>query len=154
MSIQLNEENGEKQDSERSQHGKRAVWYVVFAIAAFLTGFVPMWQESERLAKDLDQTKTELRLERIQFTLADGALDARHGDYEISRQKMSQFFTLVREELDLGKTSVLSLTQQEQLQQLSTKRDELITLLARSDAASGERLAEFYLLCRKVFQKS
>jgi hypothetical protein len=67
------------------------------------------------------------------------------------RQASSEFFTSLREQVDLeSKRSDLTAEQREGLRPLLNQRDDLITLLARSDPTSADRLAEIYLSFRKA----
>lgn len=130
---------------------KRPSWLPpVVLLGVFLVGFVPMWIKSSRLNAQLFRADQQARVQQIQLTLADAALDARRGDYEPARQRMTSFFTLVHAELDRGIGSALPAGASEGLTPLLTQRDDLITLLARGDAASAERLANAYTDFRKV----
>ena len=86
----------------------------------------------------------------MQNNLASAAIDARRGDYEPARQAASQFFTSLRAEMDKGDTSNYTQAQRQGMQPLFAGRDELITLLARSDPASADRLADLFVAYRKI----
>jgi len=121
---------------------RRSPWLpVAVLLAAFLTGFTPMWIKSIRLNAELNRAQIALRLESLQLTLANAALDARRGNYEPARQGMASFFNLMSAELDLITGSALPASARAELQPLLAQRDDLITLLARGDPASAERLA-------------
>jgi hypothetical protein len=138
------------QASMTSLAKKLRAWLPVFVLCGtFLIGFVPMWLKSSRLNKELFLAQREARLEQIQITFADAALDARRGDYEPARQGMTSFFSLITAELDRGIGSALPTTASEGVKKLLTQRDDLITLLARGDPASAERLANAYAEFRK-----
>jgi hypothetical protein len=130
---------------------KRPSWLPgVVLLAVFLTGLVPMWLKSSRLAGELFRAQRQLRVEQIQITLANAALDARQGQYEPARQDLMSFFSLVTAELDRGIGSALPAGAPSELQPLLAQRDELITLLARGDPASAERLANAYATFRNT----
>jgi hypothetical protein len=126
---------------------------VIVLLAAFCAGFVPMWLRSSRLTGELHRTQQELRRTQLQITLACAALDARRGDYEAARQGAANFFSLVTAELDRGIGSALPLNARTGLQPLLAERDDLITLLARGDPASAERLGNAYAEFRKTLGK-
>lgn len=133
---------------------KLAAWLPVLALCAtFLVGFVPMWLKSSRLNAELFRAERQARVQQIQITFADAALDARRGDYEPARQRMASFFTLVNVELDRGIGSALPSSTSVGLKPLLAQRDDLITLLARGDPASAERLATAYADFRKTIGK-
>lgn len=133
---------------ERSIRARRNAIYASIVVAAFLLGLVPMWLTASERGKDLDKAQADLRVSRLQNLLANAAVDARRGEYEPARQSVSEFYTRLREEIELGTTSAFSEAQREPLRSLLDNRDDSVTLLARSDAASGERLAEAYIVFR------
>lgn len=141
-------------DQEKPQtvaRRKRSGWLPVIVLAGvFLVGFVPMWLKSNRLGGELFQAQSQARVEQIQITFANAALDARRGEYEPARQAMTSFFALVTAELDRGIGSALPSGSAEGLKPLLAQRDDLITLLARGDPASAERLANAYADFRKT----
>lgn len=134
-----------------SKARKLTAWLPVFVLfGTFLVGFVPMWLKSDRLNNELFRALREARIEQIQITFANAALDARRGDYEPARQGMTSFFNLVTTELDRGIASALPAGAAGDLKLLLGQREELITLLARSDPASAERLANAYASFRQM----
>jgi hypothetical protein len=66
----------------------------------------------------------------------------------LARQAASDFFTFLRAEIDRGDDTALSPAQREEVQLLFIQRDEIITLLARSDPAAVDRLSDLYGLYR------
>jgi DNA anti-recombination protein RmuC len=128
---------------------RRAGIYTVLALALFLIGYIPMWLTARSRATELNQTQGELRLARMQNGLASAAIDARRAEYESARQAASRFFTESRAEIERGEGSALTQTQRDQLNSLLAPRDEIITLLARGDPVSADRLAEMYVSYRK-----
>jgi hypothetical protein len=121
-------------------------------LGAFLIGFIPMWLKAREAASTNIGLEQKLQITRIQNTLASGVIDARRGDYERARQATSQFFASLDAESDLGNKSALSPTQREGLHPLFTGRDELITLLARGDPASADRLSDLYVAYRELMK--
>lgn len=134
-----------------SKARKLTTWLRVIALlGTFLIGFVPMRLKSSRLNDELFRAQSHARVEPMQLTFANAALDARHGDYEPARRGMTSCFNLVTAELDRGIGSGLPPSASEGLKPLLTQRDDLITLLARGDPASAERLATAYADLRKT----
>ena len=128
---------------------QRVTIYAALLLAAFLLGFIPMWWKSRECSSGLSEVEHQLSLARLQNALASAVIDARRGDYEPARQAASNFFTSLRAETDRGDASALSPAQREGVLPLFTRRDEIITLLARSDPVSAERLSDLYELYRK-----
>jgi hypothetical protein len=86
----------------------------------------------------------------MQNALGAAAIDARRGDFETARLAASDFFTLLRAETSKGVCSALSRAQIAGLQPLRAQHDEIITLLARGDAASADVLSDMYVSYRKL----
>ncbi len=119
-------------------------------LIVFLIGFVPMWVKARGCAGELATAQRELSLARLQNSLASATIDARRGEYEPARQAASNFFTSLRVEADKATDSALTDPQKQNIQPLFAARDEVITLLARSDPASADRLSDLYASYRKV----
>ena len=124
--------------------------YAALVLIIFLLGFVPMWLKARGCAGSLAEAEHQLTLLRMQSNLASAVIDARRGDYEPARQAASQFFTALQEEAAKGDSSNFTPQQRGGVQPLATRRDEVITLLARGDPASADRLSELYASYRKI----
>ena len=129
---------------------RRFVIYAGVLLVVFLLGFVPMWLQSRATAAKLADAERQLTLVGMQGDLASAAIDARRGDYEPARQAVSKFFTSLRAEIDKGDASYFTQAQRAGVQPLFAGRDEIITLLARSDPASADRLSDLYVAYRKA----
>ena len=129
---------------------QRILIYAGVLLVVFLLGFVPMWLRSRAAGNRLAETERHLFLAGIQNDIASAAIDARRAEYEPARQKVSQFFTTLQAETARGDSSSYTPAQREQLQQLFAGRDELVTLVARSDPASADRLADLFVAYRKI----
>jgi hypothetical protein len=132
---------------------RRFVIYVALLIVAFLIGFVPMWIKFRDSSSRLSTATHELNLARAQGALTSAVLDAQRGDYEPAREAASSFFTFLRAETDIGTGSTLSPTQMEAAQLLLTRRDEIITLLARNDPTSAAQLSDLYVSYRQIMNQ-
>jgi len=135
---------------ERKRAGRpmrtRIIIYAVVLLAVFLLGLIPMWFAARGRAAELDAARHDLRLCQLEKSLLSAAIESRRGEYESARSAASNFFTSLREQVDLvGESSDLTPAQQESLRVLLNQRDDLITLLARSDPASADRLAQMYV---------
>jgi hypothetical protein len=132
----------------------RLKWIAIFAgivIVAFLIGLVPMWLKARSAANERDAARRELRLTKLQSTLASATLYARRGEYEVARQATSDFFTTLHNQVhSTGGDSDLTSQQRESLRPLLNDRDNLITLLARGDPASADRLSDLYASYQKT----
>ena len=119
-------------------------------LAVFLLGFIPMWLKARGCASRLAEAEHQLVLLKMQDGLASATIEARRGEYEPARQAASQFFTTLRAEVDKQSGSNLTQAQIDGAQTLLTGRDEIITLLARSDPASADRLSDLYVAYVKL----
>lgn len=124
---------------------KRFGIYLAVIVGVFLIGFVPMWMIAKGRESERDTALRDLRLSRIQNSLATAAIDARRGEYEPARVAARDFYTNLRAELDRESESALTSQQRATVQPLFTDRDEVITLLARSDPSAADRLTSLYV---------
>jgi hypothetical protein len=129
---------------------RRFIIYAGVLLAVFLLGLIPMWLKARECARGLAESEHQLLLVRMQSNLASATVDARRGDYEPARQAASQFFTSLNGEIDKGDTSAFTQAQRQSLQPLFAGRDDIITLLARNDPASADRLSDLYVSYRKI----
>lgn len=130
---------------------RRMIMYAGVLLAVFLVGLVPMWFMARERGAQRNVAERNLRLCRLENDLASAAADARRGEYERARLAASSFFTSLLEQVDqLGRASDLTPTQRESLRPLLTQRDDVITLLARSDPAAADRLSELYMAFNKA----
>ena len=129
---------------------KRIGLYLGLALFIFLLGLVPMWLKAREAASQRDAARRELRLSRMNGTLASAVIDARRGEYEPARQTASDFFTTLRAQIDAGEDSALTAPQREAAAPLLARRDDVITLLARGDPAAAEQLSDIYVSYRKA----
>jgi hypothetical protein len=143
-------EDGQPEPIKSTPLIRRFGIYTAVLLVVFLLGFIPMWLKARQCTSGLAEAERQLSLAQLQNNLASAVIDARRGDYEPARQAASQFFTSLRAEADRGNASVLKPQQREGVQPLFTRRDEIITLLARSDPASADRLSDLYASYRKI----
>ena len=132
---------------------RRVANYAVLLLVVFLVGFIPMALKFQESSSHLAAAEHRLTLAQPQNFLASAVIDARRGDYEPARQSASSFFSSIRAETNGANVSALSPAQREGVQPLSLGQDEIITLLARNDPASADRLSDLYVSYRKVMNK-
>lgn len=140
----------EKSETSWQVSWKRIGLYAGVLAAVFLLGFVPMWLKARDNASQRDAAQRELRLSQMQNDLAAAAIDARRGDYEPARQTASDFFTALRSQVDADSEPALTANQRDGVRPLLQQRDDIITLLARSDPAAADRLSDLYVAYRKA----
>lgn len=136
--------------TRRNNRVRRLLLYAALLLVVFLAGLVPMWLKSRTQARERDEAQASLRISNLQNSLANAAIDARRGEYEPARQAASDFFTKLQVEIESGRDSVLNEAQRNVLRPIFATRDETITLLARSDPASADRLVDLYTKYRQA----
>ena len=129
---------------------RRLILYAVVLLAVFLAGLIPMWWTSRTHARERDAAQASLKISNLQNTLANAAIDARRGEYEPARRAASDFFTNLGAEVARGRDSVFNEEQRNALRSMFDTRDDTITLLARSDPASADRLVDLYTKYRQA----
>jgi hypothetical protein len=129
---------------------RRGIFYAAVLFVVFLLGLVPMWMTARSRARERDAAQASLRISTLQNAVANAAIDARRGEYEPARQAASEFFTNLQTEIERGRDSVFNETQRNSLRSVFDNRDDTITLLARSDPASADRLVDVYIKCRQA----
>jgi hypothetical protein len=129
---------------------RRVALYATIATGFFLLGFVPMWFKVSSAVEQRDAAQRGVRLAQLHNTLAAAMIDVQRGQYEPARQLTSDFYTDLRRHVDDESGSLFTPSQREGLRSLLTQRDELITLLARSDPAATDRLFAVYSSYRKL----
>ena len=126
---------------------KRVALYATISVGFFLLGFVPIWFKATQAIEQRDAAQRGVRLAQLQNTLAAAVIDVQRGQYEPARQLTSDFYTNLRRQIDAEKFTP---SEREVLTSLLAERDELITLLARSDPSVTSRLLNVYSTYNKV----
>jgi len=136
---------------DRANPLRRFGVYALILVVVFLLGLVPMWLSSRTVAKERDAAQRDLRLSKMENDLSSAVINSRRGEYELARQASSRVFTALGAQCGSSATkSDLPGSQCEALRPVLAQRDELITLLARSDPASADRLTDLYVLYQKA----
>ena len=113
---------------------------VLAALVVFLLGFLPQWSRAKSRGEELERTRTELRLARLEGRLGAALTESLRSNYEKSRQLMADFFT----ELQTSMGEVENARQHDALHAILGQRDEIITLLSRAQPESTQRLMLLY----------
>ena len=129
---------------------RRILIVLILLLVVFLLGFVPMWMRARDQAALRLKAEHSLSIMHLEKDLGSAAIDARRGEYEAARQEASAFYTAARFEIDQRGESALTQQQRDALSPLLASQDETITLLARSDPASADRLSNLYVAVRKI----
>jgi len=130
--------------------GTRRILFLAALIVVYLAGFIPTWLKLRDQTAQREKAEHALTLTRIVKDLGSATIDARRAQYEPARLEASAFLTAARYEIDVGDKSALTRQQRDALGPLLASRDELITLLARSDPAAADRLSTLYVAVRKI----
>lgn len=133
-----------------SKDGLRFRGLAIALLVGLLIGFVPMWVRARQRTSERDQALHNLQVSELKNQLSAAALDARRGQYETARKELSGFFTSLDTTTDPKNDTVISQEQVKSFLPVASERDTLITLLARSDPASADRLSDLDLALRKA----
>jgi hypothetical protein len=143
-------EDLQRKPTESSSRMQRYIIYAAVLLVVFLLGLIPMWLKARTASSSLAETERQLVLAKMQNDLASAVIDARRGDYEPARQALSRFFISLSADMDKAGSSNYTEAQRNSMRPLFAGRDELITLLARNDPASADRLSDLFLAYRKI----
>lgn len=146
-------ENGDSTVIRDKAQGKLPSWAIwgLVLLLAFLLGFVPMWLKSRSVSHELETTQKQLRKADLRNSLLTAIVEAQNGEYEIARQKASDFFTDLDAEIAKGEQGSLTTEQSQKLKPIFADRDAMITLLAQRDPASVMRLTDIYATYKQAF---
>jgi hypothetical protein len=122
---------------------------IVFVVG-LLVGFVPMWLRARQRTAERDQALHKLQTSELKDQLSAAALNSRRGQYEIARQELSAFFNSLDAAVNRRNDPDITPEKLKSIQPILSQRDNLITLLARSDPASADRLSDLDLAFRKA----
>lgn len=130
------------------------LWIAGAAVAGIILGFLAAyaWQapRASRLRHAAEYASRALPAARLEATLAAAVIAAQDGQYEIGRQRASAFFTGFQRRV----APTLSDQPGDASRRLLAQRDEIITVLARSDPTSpsvlGATLARYRELVRQA----
>lgn len=117
--------------------------WIIAVIVAFLVGLLPMGFEAYRRGAEATRVQGALTVAGLKNQIAAASLFGKRGEYEKARQSASEFFAGLRARID---EPSLPQDERDQLTKLAEQRDQIITLLARSDPAGAERLFELQYL--------
>lgn len=112
----------------------------VTAVVVFLAGFLPMWSRARSLEAELERTRHDLRMARLEGQLGAALSESLRSNYERSRQLMADFFTTLQGTVG----EVREPAQRRALEGILAQRDEIITLLSRAQPESTQRLMILY----------
>lgn len=132
---------------------RRVRTYVALLLVGCLLAGVPMWLESRECSRRLSEAEHQLKIATIENTLASAVMYARRGEYERARQASSNVLTSLAAETERGNESGLTQAQRDGLRALLGRRDEIITLLARNDPVSTDRLTDLYVSYRRIMNR-
>jgi hypothetical protein len=130
--------------------GTRRILFLAALAVVYLAGFIPTWLKLRDQTAQREKAERALTLTRIVKDLGSATIDARRAQYEPARLEASTFLTAARYEIGAGDKSALTRQPRDALEPLLAPRDELITLLARSDPAAADRLSTLYVAVRKI----
>jgi hypothetical protein len=124
--------------------------FVIVFVIGLLVGFIPMWLRARQRTTERDQVLQKLQTSELKDQLSAAALDSRRGQYETARQELSAFFNSLDAVMNRKNDPDITPEKLKSIEPTLSQRDNLITLLARSDPASADRLSDLDLAFRKA----
>ena len=121
-------------------------WRVLIAagiLLAFLIDFGWQYGRAERLEQTLNATRRALALSHLEGAFGAAVIEAQRGSYEVSRQLMSEFFSGLQRSVSDAPPDA-----RETLTSILSRRDAVITFLARGDPESGNLLSRMFIQYR------
>src|SRR5215204_4140808 len=113
---------------------------IIALLVAFVLGLIPMWMLAYSRGSAADKALIDLKTSTLKNQIAAASLYGKRGEYEKSRQFASEFFNALRIRIETVETG--NADRRGQLSKLLEQRDQIVTLLARSDPAGVDRLFE------------
>ncbi len=124
---------------------KRVASTSYLMLLACIAGYIPGWLASRDYKSEVNDLRRQTRLSPIRTSLAEAALNANRGEFEEARRNSIDFFTNLQAELD-RQEPLFESSDRRRLFDILSKRDEVITELAR-----GDRKTTTILLSRLYF---
>jgi hypothetical protein len=130
----------------RAQQYRVPLFVAAGVVVGLLIGFA--WQHFQGAGQRsaLQRAEHELVFLRLEATLGAATVEAGRGGYETARQRASEFFTGLQQELGRAPANA-----QPALREILDRRDTMITALSRNDPQSGPLLAQLYFRYRSAF---
>jgi hypothetical protein len=123
--------------------------WIIGLLTAFLLGLIPMGIVAYNRGDEVAAIRRELKAATLKNRIAAAALYGKRGEYEQARQAVSGVFEELRSRVEDPRETTAEV--RSQLNKLLAERDDVITLLARSDPAGVERLFNLQYELRQLF---
>jgi hypothetical protein len=130
---------------------KRISTTACLMLLACLAGYVPGWLAARGYEFEINDLRRQTRLNSLRTSLAEAALNTNRGEFEEARRNSSDFFTSLQAELDREEPWV-DPKNRSKLNHILSKRDEVITHLARGDKNMATLLSAWYLATDDLLQ--
>jgi hypothetical protein len=121
--------------------GRQVLLTLIAMAIAFGGGFGWQYLRALRLQRELQTTREQLSMERLQNTISEATVQAQLGSYETARQLASDFYTQLQQRVLQQEQRGGALPDSTQVNAILGQRDATITLLSRSDAGAAQALA-------------
>lgn len=119
---------------------------VIMTVVAFLIGFGWQYMRARTLDNDRTQLMEELTFKRLEATLGAATIEAYRGNYELSRQLASNFFTGLQDGMQRAPED-----KRTELNAIMRQRDVIITAASRSDPQTPSLMGQLYSTYRVAF---
>ena len=119
---------------------------VIMTVVAFLIGFGWQYMRVRTLDGDLTEVTEQFTFKRLEATLGAATIEAYRGNYELSRQLASNFFTGLQDGIQRAPED-----KRTELNAIMRQRDVIITAASRSDPQTASLMGQLYSTYRVAF---
>lgn len=124
----------------------RIIVVAALILAAFLGGFVPQYSRAVRLESELEQARQDRDLAQLRDLISMAYFQATQRNYGLAAGASTEYFNRVRE----VSAQTSDPAAKKQLEEISSLRDKVTSLLARGDAAVMSDLQNLFQKTREV----
>ena len=123
---------------------KRIAIVAALMLGAYLVGFVPGWLASNGFEAEIARLQRIDSAHTLKSELAAASLHAGQGRFDEAIAAAGNFFDRLRREVDAPGGTLNNETVKEAAVNILARRDEVVAMLARGDAAAEGVLAGWY----------
>lgn len=127
---------------------RRTLVWIGAVVIAFAAGFGWQYAERRQAEQQLETTRNALAEARLESALATALVEAQQGNYELARQRASEFFT------DLQGATAGGVLPADMFSDIQSQRDATITMLSRGSTDAIALLQQLHAEFRSGLSRS
>lgn len=133
---------------QRVRFNRRTPVWVAAIVIAFAAGFGWQYVERRQAEAQLEATSNALAEARLESALATALVEAQQGNYELARQRASDFFT------NLQTLTASGVLPADTFSDIQSQRDATITMLSRGSTDAIALLQQLHAEFRSGLSRS